>query len=179
MNLVMVIVSVGVLGYASFRFYRTVQLLKIKVTEGTNDHGKARSSFFALLADADETLIMYDDGNSMSESIYEDQSVIDEIGTKLRENPGFRVDCMLNSDDDTLFRRSFRDEPRVDITRRNGKRSSLHYKIIDGGRKAHVSRHALGRTKRHFKIIDAKDASSWARKVALGTYLSDFSEHHA
>ena len=179
LNPAMVIVSIVVLVYAGIRFYRTVELLKIKVTEDTNDHGKAVSVLRDLLAEADEKMIMYDDGNSMDESIYDDRSVVEAIQAKLQDNPGFRIDCMLNSVDDTLFRRTFQNEPRVEITQRKGERSSLHYKIIDDGRKAHVSCHALGEEERPFKIIDATVASARARKVALGAYFSDFTEHHA
>jgi len=179
MTLAIVMVSIVVLSYAGFRFYRAVELLKIRTREGINDHEKVVAEFSDLLNEADETMIVYDDGNSMRESLYEDQSVVDAIHAKLAENPQFEMDCMLNCGDETLFWRSFRDHPRVRITRRKGERSSVHYRIIDGGRKAHVSRHELGEEERYFKVIDATKASAFARRVALGEYFTDFQEHHA
>lgn len=174
-----VIVSIGLLVYASLQFYRAVELMKIRTAEGVNDHEKARVAFRDLLAEADSDMILYDDGNSMEGSIYEDQAVVDAVRRKLAENPRFEMECMFSSPDETLFRKELGNEPRVTITRRKGGRSSVHYKIIDGGRKAHVSRHALGQERRRFKIIDATEASRRARNVALGDFFTDFREHHA
>lgn len=174
-----VIVSIVVLGYASLKVYRAVELMKIRTAEGVNDHEKAQVAFRDLLAEADSDMILYDDGNSMEGSIYEDQAVVDAVRRKLAENPRFTMECMFSSPDETLFRKALGNEPRVTITRRKGGRSSVHYKIIDGGRKAHVSRHALGQERRRFKIVDATEANQRARKVAFGELFADFREHHA
>lgn len=174
-----IFVSIVVLGYASLQFYRAVELLKIGTAEDVNDHGKARAAFRDLLDEADSGMILYDDGNSMEESIYEDPAVVDAIRRKLAENPRFTMECMFSSSDETLFRRELWNEPRVTITRRKGGRSSVHYKIIDGGRKAHVSRHALGEKRRRFRIVDATKANQRARNDALVDLFSDFREHHA
>lgn len=179
LGILTVVVSIGALGYASLQFYRAVELLKVKTTEGVNDHEKARTAFRDLLAEADSDMILYDDGNSMEGSIYEDQAVVDAIRRKLDENPRFTMECMFSSPDETLFRKELGNEPRVTITRRKGGRSSVHYKIIDGGRKAHVSRHALGEKRRRFKIVDATEANQRARNDALVDLFTDFREHHA
>ena len=179
MTLTMVIVSVVLLSYAGFRFYRAIELLKIQTREGINDHERVVAEFSELLDGADKTMIVYDDGNSMRESVYEDQAVVDAIETKLAENPQFEIDCMFNCGDDTLFLRRFREHPRIHITRRKGERSSVHYRIIDDGRKAHISHHELGEEERYCKVIDATKASAFARRVALGEYFIDFREHHA
>ena len=174
-----IVVSVVVLGYVSLRFYRAVELLKIKTTEGVNDHDRARAAFRELLDEADSGMILYDDGNSMEGSIYEDRAVVDAIRRKLDENPRFTMECMFSSPDETLFRKELGNAPRITITRRKGARSSVHYRIIDGGRKAHVSRHALGQERRRFRIVDATEVSQSARDVALGDLFTDFREHHA
>lgn len=174
-----IVVSIVALGYASLQFYKAVELMKIRTAEGVNDDDKARAAFRDLLAEADSSMILYDDGNSMKGSVYEDQAVVDAIRRKLAENPRFTMECMFSSSDETLFRRELRNEPRVTITRRKGARSSVHYKIIDGGRKARVSRRALGQERRRFKIVDASEASRRARDVAFGDLFADFREHHA
>lgn len=174
-----IVVSVVVLGYASLRFYRAVELLKIRTTGGVNDHEKARAAFRDLLAEADSGMILYDDGDSMEGSIYEDRAVVDAIRRKLDENPRFTMECMFSSSDETLFRRELGKDPRITIMQRKGVRSSVHYKIIDGGRKAYVSRHALGQERRRFKIVDATEVSQSARDVVLDDFFTDFREHHA
>ena len=105
--------------------------------------------------------------------------MVDAIRRKLDENPRFTMECMFSSPDETLFRKELGNEPRVTIMPRKGARRSVHYKIIDGGRKAHVSRHALGQERRRFKIVDATEVSQNARDVALGDLFTDFREHHA
>lgn len=52
-----IVVSVVALGYASLRFYRAVELLKIRTTEGVNDHDRARAAFRELLDEADSGMI--------------------------------------------------------------------------------------------------------------------------
>lgn len=174
-----IVVSVVVLGYASLQFYRAVELLKITTTGGVNDHDRARAAFRELLDEADDEMILYDDGNSMEGSIYEDRAVVDAIRRKLDENPGFTMECMFSFSDETLFRRELGKDPRITIMQRKGVRSSVHYKIIDGGRKAYVSRHELGQERRSFKNVDATKANQRARKDALGELFTDFQENHA
>ena len=64
---------------------------------------------------------------------------------KLDQNADFKIQCFFNFDHDLLFKQVFGNHPQVDIrTGDNVAANDVHYKIIDDGRKAYLSRHKLG-----------------------------------
>ena len=147
-----------------------------------NDDASAVRSFLGMLNQAQESLIIYDDGDDSEGSLYNERRVIEAVQRKLRGNPVFEVRCLFNCDDNLLFQREFKGERQVHVRIRNNGPSDdgIHYKIIDGGAKAYLSRHALGAKQRRYTIIDCTRVPPRHRgHVAdslLGTYKEDF-EH--
>ena len=147
-----------------------------------NNDASAVRSFIGMLNQAQESLIIYDDGDDSEGSLYNDRRVIEAVQRKLSGNPVFEVRCLFNCDDNLLFQRELKGERRVHVRiRSNGPSDDgIHYKIIDGGAKAYLSRHALGSKQRRYTIIDCTRVPPRHRgHVAdslLGTYKEDF-EH--
>ena len=133
----------------------TLQSVKILPREG-NDDEIAIGSVLILLSRAKEQIELYDDGNKIDSSLYDDDDFIKKIKSKLEENKNFSVQCMFNYDEDLRFKEAFKNDPRVSIfVRRSQERpQDTHYKIIDGGRMAYLSEHVAGSDKRAYRVVD-------------------------
>ena len=161
--------------------HRAFQYADVKVTPGrVSDDGSAVSAFIELLDEAQASMILYDDGNSENGSVYNDRRVIGAVRRKLRDNPDFNLQCLFNCNEDMRFRKEFANEPQVEIRTRNdsGSESGVHYKIIDRGMKAYLSRHERGAGERIYKIVDCTTVSKRHRsriaESVLGEYTADF-----
>ena len=161
-----------------FQWRDIIALTNVDVTGSDNDDEKAQTAFLDLLGEAREEMIVHDDGGPNEGSIYESDQVVEALKEKLDSHPKFEMKCLFSNPTPTKFTEHFRDHPRVRIVVRD-KRSSMHYKIIDDGRKAYVSSHKSGSSERNFKFIDCSDTlgSKYARDAALGDYLRDFDNH--
>lgn len=160
---------------------RAFQYVYVRVTPvQVNDDDSVVTNFIELLSEARISMVVYDDGNDMDGSLYNDPRVIDAVRSKLREHPDFKLQCLFNCDDDVKFREELAHEQRVDIRTRNdsGDQGEIHYKMIDGGVKAYLSLHALGSRDRIYKIVDCTTVSKRHRsRVAeglLGKHRADF-----
>lgn len=161
--------------------HRAFQYADVTVTPArVNDDDSVVGNFIELLDEAQTSMILYDDGNNMDGSVYNDPRVIDAVRRKLRGNPDFELQCLFNCNDDMGFRKEFANEPQVEIRTRNdtGSVGGVRYKIIDRGMKAYLSRHGQGSREGIYKIVDCTSVSRRHRsRVAdsvLGKYTADF-----
>lgn len=160
---------------------RGFQVLYVRFTETEiDDNAVAAENFVGMLSEARESMIVYDDGDDTESSLYNDPRVINAVHDKLQAKPEFVLQCLFNRDDDHLFKKELAGKPRVAIRARcNGAAAhEIHYKIIDGGAKAYLSRHPFGSSERRFKIVDCTGVSPRHREriadVVLGRYKNHF-----
>lgn len=171
-------------GLFSIRWLRdAVEVSRTHVVRmASNSNEEAERIFLDLLREAKDEIVMYDDGDTNEESLYQSEAVVEAIKNKIQENSRFKVDCVLNDCKGvTRFEKEFARKPTVHIRRRRDNPSRIHYKIIDG-RKAYVSCHALGGTARNRTMIDCTNAPSrhrGVRPLALRRYFEDFERHAA
>ena len=138
--------------------HRAFQYMYVTVSPvPINNYELVVRDFIALLEEARTSMILYDDGNDMVGSLYNDSRVIDAVRSKLRANPDFELRCLFNCNDDVEFRKQFADEPQVDIRTRSVMDSQRQSKIVDCSNvsKRHRSRVAeivLGRYKMDFAL---------------------------
>ena len=161
--------------------HRAFQYVYVKVSPvQINDYESVVSNLIELLDEARTSMILYDDGNARAGSVYNDSRIIDAVHSKLRDNPDFDLRCLFICDDAVEFRKEFADKPQVEIRTRTDVESegNVHYKIIDGGLKAFLSRHRIGSSQRRCKIIDCSNVSKRHRsrvaKDVLSRYTEDF-----
>ena len=161
------------------------QMLKATIhPSDSNDDDRAIVRFTELLEQAHSKMTVYDDGNKMDGSIYMNEEVVDAVKKKLDNELGFTMHCYFNYDEnDTLFRQTFDDHDRVDIRTRpneDARPNDTHYKIIDDGRMAYLSRHDDGSSEREFQVIDCTRISKSALKGVtdrlLGEYKTDIAQ---
>ena len=162
--------------------HRAFQYVYVQVSpERIHGDNSVVTNFIELLDQARTSMIVYDDGNDMDRAVYNDSRIIDAVRSKLQSNPDFELKCLFNCNDDVKFRKAFRGEPRVDIRTRSDVRPErkTHYKIIDGGLKAYLSRHELGSSQRRFKTVDCTNVSKRHRSRVAGFVLSKHTEDFA
>ena len=131
--------------------------------EMENDNKSAVARIVSLLEEADREFETFDDGDSFPESTYNSDVFISAVKEKLEENSDFQVRCFFNCNDPDLeFIQVFKSHPQVEIYVRTGESRppDRHYKIIDGGERAYLSRHSLGDHARRYKeIVRASELS--------------------
>lgn len=161
--------------------YRGLAFLRVSTEMDWNSDKTAVENFLGLLQDAKESMIVHDDGNKMEGSIYQDDQVIEAVRLKLSENPEFRLSCYFNFDDAMPFTKAFEEHPRVRIATGRGDRSdgAVHYKIIDGGLKAHVSRHKIASKERRYRVIDCTRVPKRHRARVADVLLDPYKAHAA
>ncbi len=160
-----------------------VEVSRTRVTPmAPNSNDEAQRIFLDLLNEATKEIVMYDDGDTDAGSLYQSRDVVRAMEAKIRSNPDFRVDCVLNKrTGETLFEKELASYPNVRVRQRRADPSRVHYKIVDG-RKAYVSCHEHGRTIRNRRMIDCTNALSRhrdSRPLALRRYFDDFERHAA
>ena len=172
---------VASLGYLGWVHNCGLNLQSVKLSSVMpNDDRTAKTHFIKLLGEAKSSMIVYDDGNVMSGSVYESQEVIEAVRCKIESDHEFQLLCLFNCYEPKLmFRRELADLPSVQIrTRAEGDGGGTHYKIIDDGLKGYLSKHEFGKDSRLYKTVDCSDVPERYRKYAsnavLGGFIDDF-----
>lgn len=176
--------AVGVLFVAATVFIiwilnRTFQCLCVQSTPSEiYDQNAVVRCFLELLGEARESMIVYDN-DSGEESVYNDERVMAAVQSKLRNDSGFALRCLFDAEDDLAFRKAFADHQRVDIRIRRGpfSASEVHYRIIDGGAKACLSRYVLGSGERRFRVVDCTPVRKRHRDRVANIILGRYKEH--
>ncbi len=160
---------------------KTQKYMAVGFERGKNDDGAAIAMFQNILRDAESNMIIHDDGDDAEGSVYNDEATIALLRNRLKENPKLTIKCLFNVNGDLQITTLAKEKEivgRLLIKYRKGGRpqKDVHYKIIDDGRKGHLSMHGLGEKEREYELIDCTDASQNARNKMLGEYRKHFDE---
>ena len=174
-----ILLAVFTVAFALYMFrglYLGYAIYFIKSTpETTNDDEMAVREALCLLNESEKSIELCDDGDDSPNSLYNDDGLVSTIKRKLDNNPRIQVECFLNFDNNTKFKRAFINNPQVRIyyRKKDRRRRDVHYKIVDNI-KAHLSKHGPGETDRPYKIVDISDAPRFAKgnlaKRTFGTH---------
>lgn len=158
--------------------YRGWAFLQVSTTSDSNSDEAAVEHFKALLREAERSMVVHDDGNKMAGSIYENEEIIDAVRQKLTNNEHFRLACHFNCDGNR-FTEELRQCPGVEIRIGHGERpeDDVHYKMIDCGRKAHLSRHEFNSKERRYKVIDCGSVPSRLMEQVTDAVLGRYKDH--
>ena len=186
---VVVIIAVGIIWIVAFCVRATLRaehLHGVLSLQGMNKDKVATAKFIETVRHAKKSLIIHDDGNDMSDSVYNDQEAIDAVVNRMNEQESLRVKCWFNVESTIglveAIRRESQLAKRFDVRYRKPSKLGLwrfswfdpHYKIADDGEYGTVSRHALGAKRRRFQIEDCIQASERGRDITLGPYMRRF-----
>ena len=152
--------------------------VKVQVQSGVNDDEAAAMMFIDVLKQAERTLVIYDDGNKMGRSVYDNERVIEAVRNHLSCNEALVIRCLFNDKEDIDLVQQMQSEhpARFRVWYRSGPRpqGDVHYKIADDGVIGHLSSHGYAQPERRFKLLDGSAAKPRTRKMALGKYLERF-----
>ena len=169
-------------------YMKAGRLSLVKAYSGENTNEQAATDFLDLIEKAQQSIEIFDDGNRMDDSIYEKEPIVNAVVEKLHRVADFHVICYFNEGRDLLFTRRLEGLDRVTIhadVNPGGDRPTdqVHYKIVDGGRFAYLSRHGHAEVERTFKRLDCsklkgKDLTIMAEEL-FGEYRQGVREAHA
>lgn len=165
-----IVVGMMVVGYY---LSRTWHLIPMKIERGVNSDDFTVAAFINLVDEAAGTMLVCDDGNRMSGSVYESERVVAAVRDKLKRDREFRMRCLFSSDHETAFRRAFSDHDRVEF-RTVDQRREVHYKIINGGKKGYLSVHREGDRERQYTIYSR--VYGRARREIFGPHMDDIEQ---
>ena len=116
---------------------------------------------------AKESIDIFDDGDGKGESVYNDLGFVDMMESKV-DNDSLRVKCFFNERDVSglKFVERLAKKEGVEIwTRKAGqdRPQDMHYRIIDGGKVAHLSKHTLGSGDRQYEVLDCSSLRALPR----------------
>lgn len=158
--------------------YRGWAFLQVTTTSDSNSDEAAVEQFVALLDEAETSMVVHDDGNKMDGSIYESETVIDAVRKKIAKHRDFRLACHFNFGG-TRFTEELARCPAVRIRTGQGDRPAddVHYKIIDCGRKAHLSSHRFNSKERRYKVIDCGNVPRRLMTHVTDVLLGRYKDH--
>lgn len=184
----LIVAFAGVVVCSAIKVNRAMYLNRVDTGHiDLNDSSCTKKTFIELLREADRSMIVYDDGDKVDDSIYDDRRVVDSMKKKLQDDPNFLIRCVFNfNEPNLLFRREAQSlGSRVQIRIRNPSDPAIliHYKMIDGGLKAYLSRHNSGETQRRYRIVNCgtvpKKHQKYVSEVILGRFRRHFEEAFA
>ena len=173
--------------FAAFILYRTSQYLDVRNSGlQRNDNRVVSDEFLKLLQAAKQEMVIYDDGDSIPDSIYDNEEIIEAIREKLSIRPDFRIRCLFNCDNANLkFRQAFASGVtgvEIKIRKDPGVRGTSagdvpHYKMIDGGSQAHLSWHEAGSADRIYQIVDCSNVRGWGKASTIHRITGEYTDH--
>ena len=177
-----IVVGTGVIlcvAVAVIVVYRGWAFLQVSTTPDWNSDKTEVEHFIALLNEAKKSMVVYDDGKKMKGSIYENQEVIRAVRQKLSNNPGFRLSCYFNFDADMPFTKELGKchGVRIEVGQGGQPNNDVHYKIIDGGLKAYLSRHEFASKERQYRVIDCSGVPDRLKAPVTDVLLRQCKDH--
>ena len=156
--------------------YRDWPYFSMQKANGLNNDSIATDSFTGLMKSAKHKISISDHGNIMRDSVYENDEVIRITERKLKNNPNFIIQCGFTSSDKNKFREKFEGHPCVAITDRlEPELEYPHYKIIDDGEEAYLSRHEFGSKNRMVQYYDfSKTKIHRGQTDVIDEYIGDY-----
>jgi len=134
--------------------------LRLLEVSGRNTDEQATEMFIDLLNQTRRRIDIHDDGNDFPGSMYNSPMVIDVMRERIRKH-NIKVRCLFNDADQPLQLLNLANTEEcgghIEIWYLRGGRQEpdIHYKIVDGGRLVHLSRHDHGVSERGFRLRKA------------------------
>ena len=181
MNVILVvsaIVLVSMVVAAAVLVWLTCEQSRLRVTDVENDNKDAIRHFLAVLGQAEQELLVHDDGDKTDGSLYDDEDTVQTVREHLRACPDLKIRCLLNFEADVRM---------AGLSKEYGSRfqvrylhqrptDDVHFKIADGGKMAYLSTHPRGIAERQGQVIEDMGASERVWKRCLGGLIDDFNE---
>lgn len=134
---------------------------------GLNNTDIAKHYFLLLLGQAEDKMVIYDDGDADNDSYYWDDEVLGAIEKKLQEHPEFTMRCVFNCPVPDSLIGKFAEERRIDLrTVESGSNTprDARIKVIDDGRMAFSTRYNPVFMDWQYELTDCLTVMHWSLK---------------
>ncbi|MCY4129035.1 MAG: hypothetical protein OXG15_07310 [Gammaproteobacteria bacterium] len=149
---------------------------------GLNTDKQATKMFIGLLKQTRQRIDIHDDGNDFEGSMYNSPEVIDVLRERI-EKQNIKVRCLFNDANQPLELLSlaqteeFRSHIEIWYLRGGRQEPDIHYKIVDGGRLIHLSRHEHGESERGYRLRKALRWWESGTRYRISKQYRDHFEH--
>ena len=156
--------------------------LRLREEYGLNTDEQATAMFIGLLNQTRRHIDIHDDGNDFAGSMYNSPEVIDALRERIQKRK-IKVRCLFNDADEQLELLSLAQTKKfgnhIEIWYLKGGRQEpdTHYKIVDGGRLVHLSRHGHGDSERGFRLRKALRWWEFHTRRRISKQYRDHFEH--
>lgn len=175
-----ILVAIAATVYMGYLLFQIAQYQSVQVSSLQCDDGDVvKDEFLQLLEAAQDSMTVHDDGDAVSDSIYNRPEVVEAVSDKLAAFPNFRIVCVFDCDNpDLLFRKRFEgrhDRVRIKVLGQYSESSiRSHCKYIDDGIQAYLSWHYTGSTDRVYKTVDCSAVAKISRPTVIQRVLGDY-----
>ena len=154
-----------------------VYLIGLKL-RGTNNSEQATDRFWDLVNGMESEMVIHDDGEA--KSFYDDPQTVGLVRATLRADPDRTIQCVFNRHECTRFGTLSEEFPsQVEIRYAQNPEievGGLHYKIVDRGAMAYLSRHSADGTSREFEFFDYRWCPPLLRPSIFRKFQQDFDQ---
>lgn len=153
--------------------------MRLKIKSGENSDEQAAEMFIELIKRTRKSIVIHDDGDNSAKSMYNCTDVLDAIENQLRKYPHIEITCWFNDREDIklldLVDGDFTENFKIWYSEGERPDNDIHYKIIDGGRLVHLSRHRHGASEREYWLrqVDVPFAFGTRKRISR-EYLAHF-----
>lgn len=178
--MVVAILVVGIL--TSLYLIASVQGDLRREESGLNTDEQATEMFIDLLNQTRHRIDIHDDGNDFAGSMYNSPEVIGVLRERIKKR-NIKVRCLFNDADEPLellkLARAEEFGSYIEIWYLRGGRQEpdIHYKIVDGGRLVHLSRHEHGESERGYRLRKALRWWESGTRYRISKQYRDHFEH--
>ncbi len=178
MDVLDIFIIIWVLAWGAWYLYNTTYNPAIS---GNNDDAFAKDKLVKYLAQAQKNLIIFDDGNVSEDfaSIYNDNSIIDKLRNKLKQNSIFKLNMHFNCKENlavNTLSSEFPEQVHIKYNPYNRKDGEWHFKLFDDGNICYASCHKLNEVNRAFAIYKKNIFSAYHPDVVA--YKKSFNEQN-
>lgn len=178
-----IVVAILVAGFlTSLYLIASVQGDLRREESGLNTDEQATEMFIGLLNQTRSRIDIHDDGNDFAGSMYNSPEVIGVLRERI-EKRKIKVRCLFNDPDEPLellnLARTEKFGSHIEICYLKGGRQEpdTHYKIVDGGRLVHLSRHKHGASERGYRLRKALRWWESGTRYRISKQYRDHFEH--
>ena len=156
--------------------------LRLREESGLNTDEQATVMFIDLLKQTRRRIDIHDDGNDFAGSMYNSPEVIDVIRERIQKR-NIKVRCLFNDAGQPLELLNLAQVEEfgshIEIWYLKGSRQEpdTHYKIVDGGRLVHLSRHGHGASERGYRLRKALRWWEYNTRYRISKQYRDHFEH--
>lgn len=156
--------------------------LRLREESGLNTDEQATAMLIRLLNQTRRRIDIHDDGNDFSGSMYNSPEVIGVLREQIQKR-NIKVRCLFNDADQPLEllnlarTEEFGSHIEVWYLRDGRQEPDTHYKIVDGGRFVHLSRHAHGASERGYRLRKASGWWEFKTRHRISKQYRDHFEH--